>query len=227
MRPDGHAHGTPPAESRVSLIAWNRTRSKGRASHPRRPRRRYPGCCGTRRRHRDHHARAWWRGEDVLFNPALPGAALGLRPGSLVIDMSSILPEQAQSHGPKLSAQGVATWMPQSQAVPWVRKAERAIMAGGKEADFERAAPCWRHSVAPCTWAPPAPVNDQARQPDDCRHHDRRGRRSPAAGAKGAPILPRSARPCGVASPKAGSSRSPRTTHGRRGTLPNRVLWPC
>ena len=44
----------------------------------------------------------------VLFGPAGDSAAQGLRPGTLVIDMSSILPEQAQAHGPRLAAQGVA-----------------------------------------------------------------------------------------------------------------------
>src|SRR5690606_37219304 len=35
---------------------------------------------------------------EVLFSPGLPGAVQGLRPGTLVVDMSSILPDQAQAH---------------------------------------------------------------------------------------------------------------------------------
>ena len=44
---------------------------------------------------------------EVLFSPDLPGAAQGLRPGSLVVDMSSILPEQAQDHARRLAELGV------------------------------------------------------------------------------------------------------------------------
>ena len=80
--------------------------------------------------------------EDVLFNPALPGASLGLQAGALVIDMSSILPEQAQAHGPRLAAQGVAYLdAPVSGGTVGAEAGTLAIMAGGAEADFERARP--------------------------------------------------------------------------------------
>ncbi len=80
--------------------------------------------------------------EDVLFNPALPGASLGLKAGALVIDMSSILPEQAQAHGPRLAAQGVAYLdAPVSGGTVGAEAGTLAIMAGGAEADFERARP--------------------------------------------------------------------------------------
>jgi len=80
--------------------------------------------------------------EDVLFNPALPGASLGLKAGALVIDMSSILPEQAQAHGPRLAAQGVAYLdAPVSGGTVGAEAGTLAIMAGGVEADFERARP--------------------------------------------------------------------------------------
>ena len=80
--------------------------------------------------------------EDVLFNPALPGASLGLQAGALVIDMSSILPEQAQAHGPRLAAQGVAYLdAPVSGGTVGAEAGTLAIMAGGVEADFERARP--------------------------------------------------------------------------------------
>lgn len=80
--------------------------------------------------------------EDVLFNPALPGAATTLRPGTLVIDMSSILPEQAQQHASKLAQQGVqALDAPVSGGTVGAEAGTLAIMAGGLEADFERARP--------------------------------------------------------------------------------------
>ncbi|MBI3384287.1 MAG: NAD(P)-dependent oxidoreductase [Aquabacterium sp.] len=80
--------------------------------------------------------------EDVLFNPALPGAATTLRPGTLVIDMSSILPEQAQQHASKLAQQGVQTLdAPVSGGTVGAEAGTLAIMAGGLEADFERARP--------------------------------------------------------------------------------------
>lgn len=78
--------------------------------------------------------------EEVLFNPALPGAASGLKPGALVIDMSSILPEQAQDHARRLAAQGVAYLdAPVSGGTLGAQAGTLAIMAGGLEADFERA----------------------------------------------------------------------------------------
>lgn len=80
--------------------------------------------------------------EDVLFNPALPGAYAGLKAGALVIDMSSILPEQAQAHGPRLAAQGVAYLdAPVSGGTVGAEAGTLAIMAGGTEEAFERARP--------------------------------------------------------------------------------------
>ncbi len=80
--------------------------------------------------------------EDVLFNPALPGAATQLRPGTLLIDMSSILPEQAQAHARKLAALGVSALdAPVSGGTLGAEAGSLAIMAGGDEAAFERARP--------------------------------------------------------------------------------------
>ncbi len=129
-------HGFP-------LITWNRTRSKAKAlaAHGAR----VADTPAAAAQSADIVITMLEHGgvvEDVLFNPALPGAALGLRPGSLVIDMSSILPEQAQSHGPRLSAQGVAYLdAPVSGGTLGAEAGTLAIMAGGKEADFERARP--------------------------------------------------------------------------------------
>ncbi|WP_200883524.1 NAD(P)-dependent oxidoreductase [Aquabacterium sp. NJ1] len=79
---------------------------------------------------------------DVLFDPALPGAASSLKPGALVIDMSSILPEQAQQHAARLAQIGVqALDAPVSGGTVGAEAGTLAIMAGGHEADFERARP--------------------------------------------------------------------------------------
>ncbi len=78
---------------------------------------------------------------DVLFNVAWPGAAGAMPPGSLLVDMSSILPEQAQAHAQQLAAQGVqALDAPVSGGTVGAEAGTLAIMVGGDVADFERAA---------------------------------------------------------------------------------------
>ncbi|MES2090943.1 MAG: NAD(P)-dependent oxidoreductase, partial [Pseudomonadota bacterium] len=78
----------------------------------------------------------------VLFDPALPGAALGLKCNTLVIDMSSILPEQAREHAQQLAALGVnALDAPVSGGTLGAEAGTLAIMAGGQAADFARARP--------------------------------------------------------------------------------------
>lgn len=78
--------------------------------------------------------------ESVLFDAGLPGAATALRPGTLVIDMSSILPEQAQAHARRLDALGVqALDAPVSGGTVGAEAGTLAIMVGGLLADFERA----------------------------------------------------------------------------------------
>lgn len=139
--------GTPMATRLLNhgytLAAWNRTRSKADA------------LAAKGARVADTPAKAVVDAdivitmlehggvvEDVLFNPALPGASIGLKAGALVIDMSSILPEQAQAHGPRLAAQGVAYLdAPVSGGTVGAEAGTLAIMAGGAEADFERARP--------------------------------------------------------------------------------------
>lgn len=77
---------------------------------------------------------------EVLFSPDWPGASQGLRPGTLVVDMSSILPEQAQDHARRLAAMGVAALdAPVSGGTVGAEAGTLAIMAGGDAADFERA----------------------------------------------------------------------------------------
>ena len=77
--------------------------------------------------------------EEVLFGL---GTTDGLRPGSLVIDMSSIQPRQARDHAARLAALGVHHLdAPVSGGTVGAEAGTLAIMAGGKQADFERALP--------------------------------------------------------------------------------------
>lgn len=77
--------------------------------------------------------------EDVLFRQ---GAASGLRPGTLVVDMSSIQPREARDHAARLAAQGVASLdAPVSGGTVGAEAGTLAIMAGGRAIDFERALP--------------------------------------------------------------------------------------
>jgi 3-hydroxyisobutyrate dehydrogenase-like beta-hydroxyacid dehydrogenase len=82
--------------------------------------------------------------QHVLFSTdaTQPGAAQGLRPGTLVADMSSILPEQAQQHARQLEALGVQMVdAPVSGGTVGAEAGTLAIMAGGDVADVERARP--------------------------------------------------------------------------------------
>ena len=77
--------------------------------------------------------------EEVLFGL---GTTDGLRPGSLVIDMSSIQPRQARDHAARLAALGIHHLdAPVSGGTVGAEAGTLAIMAGGKPADFERALP--------------------------------------------------------------------------------------
>lgn len=79
---------------------------------------------------------------DVLFDPRLPGAAPALRPGTLVIDMSSILPEQARDHAQRLRSLGVqAVDAPVSGGTVGAQAGTLAIMVGGAAEDIARARP--------------------------------------------------------------------------------------
>jgi len=77
---------------------------------------------------------------DVLFGTQPQGAALGLKPGALVIDMSSILPAQAKDHAQRLALLGVSALdAPVSGGTIGAEAGTLAIMAGGLDSDFERA----------------------------------------------------------------------------------------
>lgn len=76
---------------------------------------------------------------DVLFQQ---GASAALRPGTLVIDMSSIQPAQARQHAERLAAAGVQHLdAPVSGGTVGAEQGTLAIMVGGDPADMERARP--------------------------------------------------------------------------------------
>ena len=80
---------------------------------------------------------------EVMFGaptPSTPPAADALRVGSLFIDMSSILPEQAREHARLLTERGVrALDAPVSGGTLGAEAGTLAIMAGGDAADVEAA----------------------------------------------------------------------------------------
>ena len=86
---------------------------------------------------------------EVLFGdadggglPAGEAALPGLRAGALVVDMSSILPEQARTHARRLATVGVAALdAPVSGGTLGAEAGTLAIMAGGATADVDRARP--------------------------------------------------------------------------------------
>jgi len=77
--------------------------------------------------------------EDVLF---VQGACEGLRPGTLLLDMSSIQPRQARAHAERLAALGVRHLdAPVSGGTVGAEQGTLAIMVGGDPVDLERARP--------------------------------------------------------------------------------------
>ena len=74
------------------------------------------------------------------------GLLAGLRPGALVIDMSSGAPARTRELAALVAAAGGSMVdAPVSGGVPRARSGELAIMAGGAEADIARAEPLLRH----------------------------------------------------------------------------------
>jgi 2-hydroxy-3-oxopropionate reductase len=77
---------------------------------------------------------------DVLFNPT--GVAAGLKPGTLVIDMSSISPIATKEFAKKINALGCDYLdAPVSGGEVGAKQATLTIMVGGPEAAFARAKP--------------------------------------------------------------------------------------
>ena len=77
---------------------------------------------------------------EVLFGLGEASAVRGMRPGTLFIDMGSILPEQARAHAQGLADVGVDSLdAPVSGGTLGAEAGTLAIMAGGSSAAFERA----------------------------------------------------------------------------------------
>lgn len=90
--------------------------------------------------------------ESVLFADRL---AQALQSGSLLIDMSSIQPAQARSHGQRLAALGVGYLdAPVSGGTLGAEAGNLAIMAGGSTEDFERGRPVLAHFGRPTLVGP-------------------------------------------------------------------------
>lgn len=78
--------------------------------------------------------------QEVLFGEQ--GVARGLRPGSLVVDMSSVTPSESQNCAKLLEAQGCRFLdSPVSGGEPGAVNGTLAFMVGGHPGDFERAKP--------------------------------------------------------------------------------------
>jgi 3-hydroxyisobutyrate dehydrogenase len=78
--------------------------------------------------------------EDVLFGEE--GAHLGLRPGAVVIVMSTISPKASIAFAERLAAQGVAMLdAPVSGGEPGAQEGTLSIMVGGEREVFERCLP--------------------------------------------------------------------------------------
>ncbi|MBD3640788.1 MAG: NAD(P)-dependent oxidoreductase [Marinobacter sp.] len=86
--------------------------------------------------------------EDVLVGQ---GAMEALKPGALVIDMSSVQPSLARRHAELAQARGVGyVDAPVSGGTVGAAEARLSIMAGGSEADVDRARPVFE-AMGKCT----------------------------------------------------------------------------
>lgn len=92
--------------------------------------------------------------DSVLFSEATLGA---LKPGALVIDMSSIAPAMAKRHHQILAERGHGYLdAPVSGGTVGAEQASLSIMAGGSKADFERAGPLFACLGKAATYIGPA-----------------------------------------------------------------------
>jgi 3-hydroxyisobutyrate dehydrogenase-like beta-hydroxyacid dehydrogenase len=77
--------------------------------------------------------------QEVLFNA---GVAQAMKPGTVVVDMSSIKPAEARAQAEKLGGMGITHLdAPVSGGTIGAEQGTLAIMAGGKASTFERARP--------------------------------------------------------------------------------------
>ena len=79
----------------------------------------------------------------VLFGK--DGVAAAMKPGTLVVDMSSVTPEESRSFAQRLSERGVGFLdAPVSGGEPKAIDGTLAFMVGGAQADFDRAVPYFK-----------------------------------------------------------------------------------
>jgi 3-hydroxyisobutyrate dehydrogenase-like beta-hydroxyacid dehydrogenase len=77
--------------------------------------------------------------QELLFNA---GVAHAMKPGTVVLDMSSIKPAEARAHAERLGGLGITHLdAPVSGGTIGAQEGTLAIMAGGKASTFERARP--------------------------------------------------------------------------------------
>ena len=86
--------------------------------------------------------------EAALFGPN--GAASAATPETLLIDMSSIDPESTRALAKRYHEETGGRWLdcPLSGGAPGALAGRLTVMAGGDEADFERARPVMRRLTA-------------------------------------------------------------------------------
>lgn len=125
------------------LIAWNRTRAKAKQ------------LVADGARVADAAANAVGKAQIVVMmleNGKIveyvllgSGVAEALRPGTIVVDMSSIKPSEAQDHASRLGKRRVAYLdAPVSGGTTGAEAGTLAIMVGGESTDFERVEPVLR-----------------------------------------------------------------------------------
>jgi 2-hydroxy-3-oxopropionate reductase len=130
------------------LVAWNRSREKAEALTPLGAR--VAGSPGEAVRDADIVIVMLENGpivESVLF---AQGTAEAIKPGAIVVDMSSIKPAEAQDHARRLAGRGVEHIdAPVSGGTVGADQGTLAIMAGGDEAVFARVEPVLRSMGRP------------------------------------------------------------------------------
>lgn len=130
------------------LVAWNRSREKAEALTPLGAR--VAGSPGEAVRDADIVIVMLENGpivETVLF---AQGTAEAIKPGAIVVDMSSIKPAEAQDHARRLAGRGVEHIdAPVSGGTVGADQGTLAIMAGGDEAVFAKVEPVLRSMGRP------------------------------------------------------------------------------
>ena len=135
--------------------------------------------------------------ENVLFAPN--GVAEGLKPGTLVIDMSSISPIETKAFAKKINALGCDYLdAPVSGGEVGAKQATLTIMVGGPEAAFARAKPLFDadgQEHHPCRRGERRRPDLQGGEPDHRRaEHPGGARKRWSSRQRPAPIRPRCGR---------------------------------